>query len=115
MIFTSKFLFSKVLKKYDGITLFPFIFLKFGKDEIPPQDYKILLNHEKIHFRQQTETLVIFFYVLYAVFYLRNRLKGMGHFAAYKNIPFEKECYALQNDLSYLDRRKFFAWKNFIL
>ena len=113
MTFTLKFLFEKFLKTYTGITLFPFIFLKFGKNELSPLSYQVLLNHEKIHFRQQAETLIIFFYVLYLFYYVKNRLKGMKHFAAYQNIPFERESYVFEKDFTYLKRRKPYQWIKF--
>jgi hypothetical protein len=114
MTFFSKFLFQKLLKSYSGITLFPFIILKYKENDVPENAYKSLLNHEKIHFVQQAETLVVFFYILYAAFYLRNIFKGMRHFQAYQNIPFEKESYEFENDLEYLKHRKFFSWRKFI-
>ena len=46
---------------FRGLTLFPFVFVKSKKDL---QDL-VFLNHEKIHFRQQIELLIVPFYVLY--------------------------------------------------
>lgn len=114
MVFFSKFLFQKLLKTYSGITLFPFILLKYNEKEMSEAAFKTLLNHEKIHFAQQAETLVVFFYPLYLFFYLKNRFRGQKHFQAYTNIPFEKESYEFESDLSYLKRRKIWAWKNFM-
>lgn len=113
MLIVSHFLFTKFLRTYSGITLFPFIILKHGKNEIPEYNFNALLNHEKIHFYQQIETLIVFFYILYLFFYIKNRLKGMTHFAAYQNIPFEKESYKFENDFSYLKNRKFWAWRRY--
>ena len=114
MIIASKLLFDKVLKTYSGITLFPFIILKYKEKDLSEKDYKTLLNHEKIHLIQQMETLIVFFYVLYLVFYLKNRFSGMKHFQAYQNIPFEKESYFYETDFRYLKRRKLFSWRKFI-
>ena len=59
MIFVSKYL---VPNGYDGLTIFPFIFLKVNDFK---DDY-VLINHEKIHLKQQLEILIIPFYLVYA-------------------------------------------------
>jgi hypothetical protein len=94
--------------KINGITLFPFIFLK-KKEYL--QD-KVLLNHEKIHFRQQMELLVIFFYLWYILEYYYHLSKIKDKYLAYKSISFEREAYAKENELGYLKTRKPFSfWK----
>ncbi len=113
MIFTSKILFSKVLKHYTGITLWPFIILRDKETEMSPGRYRSLVNHERIHIRQQAETLVVFFYIFYAFYYIRNRMKGMKHWKAYKSIPFERESYENEKDLEYLKNRKFWQWRKY--
>ena len=45
--------------------------------------------------------------------YLVNLMKYKNHYLAYFNIPFEKEAYAFDEDLSYLVHRKAFAWVSF--
>lgn len=113
MVFTSKILFEKLLRHYTGITLWPFIFLKQNEHEPGGEKYMVLLNHERIHLRQQAETLVVFFYLLYAFYYIRNRLRGQTHWAAYFNIPFEKESYKCEKNLNYLKTRKFWQWRQY--
>ena len=113
MIFTSKILFNKVLRHYTGITLWPFVILRDTAKEIGVARYLTLVNHERIHLRQQAELLVIFFYILYAFFYIRNRIRGMSHLKAYLEIPFEKESYQKEKDLNYLKTRKFWQWRHF--
>lgn len=114
MIIISKFIFNKILKNYTGITLFPFIILKYDKNDKSVQPYEVVANHERIHLRQQLETLVVFFYPMYLIFYTINRFKGMKHFEAYRNIPFERESYVYEKDLNYLKHRKFWNWRQFI-
>lgn len=114
MIIISKFIFNKILKNYTGITLFPFIILKYDKNDKSVQPYEVVANHERIHLRQQLETLVVFFYPMYLIFYTINRFKGMKHYEAYRNIPFERESYVYENDLNYLKNRKFWNWRKFI-
>jgi branched-subunit amino acid transport protein AzlD len=69
----------------EAITIFPFIIFA----EKPVES---LIRHETTHFNQQVKYLVIGFYLVYAFEYLKNRLKGMSHFDAYYQIPFEKEA-----------------------
>ena len=77
-----------------AITIFPFTFIS---DKADKKD----LNHEKIHIRQQLETLIIFFYLIYGVHYLILRFK-YKHKETYKKICFEKEAYANERNLEYL-------------
>ncbi len=114
MIFTSKTLFDKVLKHYNGITLWPFIILKQNAEEMGQEKFRSIVNHERIHLRQQVETLIVFFYLLYAFFYIRNRIKGQPHWKAYMNIPFEKESYKNEQDFDYLKNRKLWQWRRYI-
>ena len=94
-----------------GITLFPFILLKRKED----LHNEILLNHEKIHLRQQAELLVIFFYVWYVFEYYYFYFKLKDHFLAYKSISFEREAYAMEDDLNYLNTRKLWSFWKYIL
>ena len=101
---------QKLLKntKINGITLFPFILLK--KSEF--KEDKIMINHEKIHLRQQIELLVIFFYFWYVIEYYYWYIKLKNKHLAYRNISFEREAYAMEEDLNYLETRKFWSfWK----
>lgn len=91
-----------------GITIFPFIFLR----ELAFKENKILINHEKIHIRQQLELLIIFFYLWYVVEYYYWYLKLKDKHLAYRNISFEREAYAMEEDLNYLETRKIWSfWK----
>ena len=60
MVFISKYL---VPKGYSGITLYPFVFLK---TKTMKHD-TVLLNHEKIHLKQQLELLILPFYLWYVL------------------------------------------------
>ncbi|WP_028121862.1 hypothetical protein [Epilithonimonas tenax] len=88
--------------KISGITLFPFIFLK--KKEY--RQNKVLINHERIHLRQQLELLVIPFYIWYLSEYYINYLKYKNSDLAYRNISFEREAYENDQNLNYLKKRK---------
>ncbi len=86
-----------------GMALFPFVLLKYSKDK----QNLVVLNHEKIHLRQQLELGILPFYVLYLANYLVNRFLYSCHDQAYRNICFEREAYCHESDLSYLQNRKF--------
>jgi uncharacterized protein HemY len=82
------------------MAIFPFIFVrKKYKEKIS----KYTINHEKIHFRQQIEHLIILFFVLYLIEWI---------FKSYRNISFEKEAYINDRNLDYLKNRKIFASYN---
>ena len=108
MILVSHKILTKM--KVNGITLFPFIILR-NKDF---KNNKILINHEKIHLRQQLELLIIFFYIWYVVEYYYWLVKLKNKHLAYRNISFEREAYAMEEDINYLETRKiwsFFKYK----
>ena len=88
-----------------GITLFPFIVLS---DKLDRKD-AVLLNHEKIHIRQQLEMLVLPFFVIYLTEFLIGYVKYKNWNLAYRNISFEREAYANEKDLCYLQQRPFWG------
>lgn len=103
---------QKPLKKLkiNGIALFPFIFIR------NPEDKKnnVLINHEKIHLRQQMEMLVIFFYIFYVVEYYYWLMKLKDADQAYLQISFEREAYANEHNLDYLNARKFWSFRKYL-
>jgi len=103
MVIVSKKL---VPKGFASITIFPFIFVATKK----LKDNKILINHEKIHLRQQLELLIIPFYIWYGISYAIGLLKGKNKREAYRNIIFEREAYTEQANLEYLKHRKLFRF-----
>ena len=89
-----------VRRGFNSIALWPFIVLahkNLKKDAI-------LLNHERIHLRQQLELLIIPFYIWYAIEFLVRWMQYKKRFLAYKNISFEREAYANEGDFEYLKR-----------
>lgn len=96
--------------KIIGISLFPFILLKNKEDK----DNLRLINHEKIHLRQQLELLIIFFYIWYLLeyFYWLSVYKDKNR--AYLNISFEKEAYGNDSNLNYLKERKLFNFVKYL-
>lgn len=94
----------------NGMAIFPFIIIKDKRMKTDP----VLVNHERIHFRQQLELLIMPFYLLYLLNYLVNLIRYKNHYLAYFNLFFEKEAYAHEHDLVYLKKRKFFAWIKYV-
>lgn len=90
----------------DGIALFPFIIVK---DKLYLFD-KELINHEKIHIRQELELLVLPFYIIYGINWIINYLKYKSWDTAYRNICFEREAYQNDYNLDYLKNRKLFSF-----
>lgn len=93
-------------KGYKAINLFGILFVRKGCT-MSESD----INHEAIHTAQMKEMIYVFFYVWYIIeWVIRLFMKGN----AYRNISFEREAYANQNNLSYLNTRKRYAWLNFL-
>lgn len=96
--------FGKIIpKEFIGLTLWPIIFLK-------NKDLKMdmtLINHERIHLRQQLELLVLPFYIFYALEWMIRLLVYRGDaYKAYRMISFEQEAYEKEQQFSYLQKRK---------
>ncbi|QLG45888.1 hypothetical protein [Costertonia aggregata] len=89
-------------KNYVGLSLWPFIILKH--DEL--KDDTVLINHEKIHLKQQRELLILPFYVLYMLEWVVKTLFYMDSYKGYQNISFEREAYFNENNLDYIDNRR---------
>jgi hypothetical protein len=97
-------------KGYRGLTLFPFVFVKYVFDS----ENKTLVNHEKIHIRQQLELLVLPFFVWYFIEYALRLLQYKNANLAYRNISFEREAYANEMHLDYLKTRTCFSFINYL-
>ena len=97
-------------KYVNAMALWPFILVQ----NLETKESKVTIHHEKIHFRQQLEMLIIPFYFTYLIYYIYFRVKGSSHFQAYLLIPFEKEAYANDSDFKYPETRKWWAWRRYI-
>lgn len=97
-------------KNFIAIAVFPFILLK-NKDL---RGNKRLLNHEKIHLRQQIELLIIPFYIWYLAEYFLRLIQFKNGNMAYMNISFEREAYQNDEDLEFLQNRKLFNFLRFL-
>lgn len=104
----TSFLSSILGKNIIGITLAPFgIYLK--KDYLSSE---AVINHESIHWKQQMEMLVIFFYLWYIIeWFCKYIIHGSQ---SYYYISFEREAYKYDDDSEYLKNRKHFGWIKFL-
>ena len=83
-----------------AMAFYPFVILNSRVVATPE-----LINHERIHLRQQLELLIIPFYIWYLIEYYK---KG------YMNVSFEKEAYANDKNLNYLKKRRIFAFSKYL-
>jgi hypothetical protein len=102
ILIVSKYL---IPKGFRGLTVFPLVFLKSADSK----SNLVLLNHEKIHLRQQLELLILPFFVWYFLEFLYLLIKYKERNSAYRNISFEKEAYANEKDLHYIKQRS--SWR----
>jgi hypothetical protein len=107
MILVSKYLLPR---GYNGLTIFPFVFLK-NKDL---KLNRVVLNHEKIHLRQQLELLIIPFYIWYILEFFIRLLYYRNWHLAYRNISFEREAYRNENNFKYLKQRRFWRFLKYL-
>jgi hypothetical protein len=104
MILTTRFV------PYSALAIYPFILVK--RKEF--SENAVLINHERIHHRQQLELFIIPFYLIYLLNYLVNLIRYRNHYRAYKEIIFEREAFAQDSDLDYLNKRKLYSFLKFI-
>lgn len=90
------------------MALFPFVLVR------RPNPGPELLNHERIHLRQQLELLVVPFYFWYLTEYIIRRLQHRDHYTAYRRISFEREAFAHDADLTYLKTRRWWAFLKWV-
>lgn len=105
--------------RYKAINLFGVLYVKNNA-----RISDILINHEEIHTAQMKELLYVFFYLLYGIEWLirfvaysvcwlwKRRDFDIKH--AYRNISFEREAYQKEKNLTYLDKRRKYAWIKYI-
>lgn len=68
------------------------------------------MNHERIHIRQQLETLIIPFYIWYGLEFLYHYARLKNKDKAYRQISFEREAFKHESDLNYLKKRTFWGF-----
>ncbi len=106
MILISRLIFHR---DYVGLTLWPFIILR----ERHLKTDTVLINHERIHLRQQRELWLLAFYLWYLSEWLIRSLYYWDRYKAYRNLSFEREAYGNEQDLKYLQGRKPFSFLHY--
>jgi hypothetical protein len=95
-------------KNIQGLAIFPFLLLR-NRNLLQSQK---LIQHEKIHFKQQLELLWVFFFLWYIIEFTYRWIQLQSWEKAYKNVSFEKEAYANEHQTNYLQTRKTWSfWK----
>lgn len=102
-IVVSKYLIGR---HFVGIALWPFIVIR---DPRLKED-DVFINHEKIHLRQQLELGVFPFYFIYVLEYSIRLMQYRNAPLAYRNISFEREAYENEDNLYYLENRRFWCF-----
>ena len=104
IVIASKYL---VPKGFSAWALYPFVFSRRPPDQV-------LLQHERIHLRQQLEMLVFPFFIWYVAEFLVRWIQYANHYRAYKNISFEREAYAHDLQTDYLVHRPFWSFLKYL-
>ena len=107
MVIVSKYFFYR---NYVGLSLWPFIIVK--EPELIRD--KVLINHERIHLRQQLEMLIIPFYLFYFLEWTIKCVWYLNPYRAYRNLSFEREAYRHESDHDYLSRRGMFSFARYL-
>lgn len=94
---------------YSAMALVWWLFVR-EKYRITPR----LLNHEEIHSRQQKEILVVFFLLWYGLEFVFRLVQYRNWDKAYRNLSFEREAYAKQDETDYLASRRRFTWIHYL-
>jgi hypothetical protein len=94
---------------FSAMAVFPFVFVR--KDE---KAKDTVINHEKIHLKQQGEMLLLLFYVWYVVEYVFRVFQYLELQDAYHNISFEREAYENEGNHDYLDSRRRYAFLKYV-
>ncbi len=97
-------------KNYVGLSLWPFIILKNDTLKSDP----VLINHERIHLKQQLEMLVLPFYAVYLLEWLLRSLYHRDLYLGYRNVSFEREAYCNEQNLGYPRQRRAFGFITYL-
>jgi hypothetical protein len=92
------------------MAIWPFIISRLDNSELGSS----VVNHEKIHFRQQLEMLIIPFFLWYGLEYMYHLIRLRNMQEAYLAISLEKEAYSHEQEIEYLKLRKWLAWTRYL-
>lgn len=94
---------------YKCMTVYKWIFTKW-----PKRLTQVDFNHEATHLHQQTELLVIFFYLWYVLEFFIKLLCTFNWKRAYRSISFEQEAYENEQNTRWLLERPEYYWLKFV-
>lgn len=94
-------------KGFAGINLFGVLFIRKGVVVS-----ERMIRHEAIHTEQMKDLLFVPFYLIYVIEWLVKLLFYASK--AYRNVSFEREAYANDNDVNYLSTRKRFSFLKYM-
>lgn len=97
-------------RNYVGLSIWPFIILRSPA----LRNDAVLLNHERIHLRQQAELLLVAFYLWYLVEWVLKSLYYLDFHKGYRNISFEREAYLEEANPGYLSQREPYSFLKFL-
>lgn len=109
--------FKLLPSSFIAITLFGAVFSNLNKKDL--LNYLLskrgrkTMNHERIHILQANsfKTKYLGFYAYYLYYWVKNLFKyKFNNDSAYRNIPFEKEAFANDNNYEYYETN----WKKYI-
>jgi len=111
MVVVFPWLFSFLVKQDAiAIALWPLIIVRHPMFKYDAR----IINHERIHLRQQLEMAVLFFYLWYVLEFCYHYFKLRSIDKAYFAISFEKEAYYYEHDYAYLLQRKYWGFLKFV-
>lgn len=99
-------------KTVSAMALWPFVIFR----DQAARNNPVIINHERIHHRQQLELLILPFYIWYFIEYWTAMFRnGFNHQSAYMGVSFERKAYAFERDMAYLGKRNWLAsWPFFL-
>lgn len=101
-------------KGFVAINLFGVVFVRKDYEFRSVADYQRMLVHEGIHTKQMQELLYLPFYVLYVLEWLVRIVMYRNVRKAYRNISFEREAYANQDNRYYNKERKRYSFLQYV-
>jgi len=94
---------------FNAINLFGVI---FTRSETPLSEKT--RRHEAIHTAQMREMMFVFFYLWYVFEWLFRLIQYRNRMEAYHNISFEREAYANDNRMFYLEKRRRYSFFKYL-
>lgn len=105
------------IKGFAAVNIFGVVFVREEAQtyfDYDPNSYTRMINHEKIHTKQMQELLYLPFYVWYLLEWLVRIVMYRNVRKAYRNISFEREAYANQDNRYYNKERKRYSFLQYV-